>query len=344
MNNCYIIAEAGVNHNGSEAAGIELIEVAKRSGADAIKFQTFKAKNLASFYSDTAYYQKINTKESNQYSMLKKLEISKKMHIKFFNKCKDLNIDFLSTPFDLDSANFLISLGMKKLKISSGEITNLPFIQDLAKLNIPIILSTGMSSMEEVKIAVSVIKNTRDENKLKRPLSEVLTILHCTSNYPAEFKDINLNAMKSMSDSLSIPVGYSDHSKGILVSSLAVAMGARVIEKHFTLDKKMDGPDHKASLTPDELSNMITQIRETEKCLGDGIKIAKKSEISTRDLVRRSVALLNDKNKGEVLNLKDLTVLRPGNGIPPVELKNIVGKKIIKSLKKGQILTKKDID
>ena len=343
MTKCYIIAEAGVNHNGSEKLALEMIDVASESGADAIKFQTFKAINLASKYSQTADYQKNNTNEVSQLSMLKKLEISERLHLKLFEKCKALNIEFLSTPFDSDSAKFLIDLGMNKIKIASGEITNLPFIEELSKFNVPMILSTGMSSLEEVKDAVFTIKNMRIKNKFSEPLSHILTLLHCTSNYPTKLQDLNLRAIQTLSSELQIPVGYSDHSEGIKVASLAVAMGARVIEKHFTLDKNMDGPDHRASLSPEELFQMIKEIRETEVIMGDGAKLPKLSEIPIRELVRRSVVLVSHKIIGETLDFEDLKILRPGNGIPPSEIQKVVGKKVIKDVKKGSILRWSDL-
>jgi len=343
MSKCYVIAEAGVNHNGSERLAIQMIDWASASVADAVRFQTFKAKELASIYTNITDYQKNNTNEKNQFSMLEKLEISKGLHIKLFDKCNDLNIEFLSTPFDIDSAKFLIDLGMKKIKIPSGEITNLPFIEKLSEFNIPMILSTGMSSLEEVKDVVKTIQKIRKINKFTDSLSQVLTILHCTSNYPAKYQDVNLKAMHTLSSEFKVPVGYSDHTKGIKVASLAVAMGAKVIEKHFTLDKNMDGPDHQASLDPKELFKMIEEIRETEECLGSGVKLPRSSEIPIRDLVRRSVALAKDKNIGETLELGDLKILRPGDGIPPVDLQKVAGKIIIKDLKKGCILRWSDL-
>ena len=340
----FIIAEAGVNHNGSEKLALELINAASQSGADAIKFQTFNTKKLVSIYAETADYQKKNTNESNQFSMLNKLELSKETHIKIFEKCQELNIEFLSTPFDIESAVFLVNLGMKKIKIPSGEITNLSFIKELASFNLPIILSTGMSSIDEVKDAVSTIKKMREIKNFSHPLDEMLTILHCTSNYPTKYEDVNLKAIQTLEEKFSMPVGYSDHTLGIDVASLAVVMGAKIIEKHFTLDKSMLGPDHKASLNPEELCLMIKKIKETEVCLGDGIKEAQKNEIPIKELVRRSVALKLDKKKGETLNSEDLILLRPGNGISPIELKKVFGKKIKKDTLKGTILCWSDIN
>lgn len=334
----YIIAEAGVNHNGSEELSLEMISVASKSGANAIKFQTFDTNKLVSKDAKSAAYQIKSTNEPNQFSLLKKLELSRESLLKIFEKCQDLNIEFLSTPFDLDSAGFLVELGMKKIKIPSGEITNLTFIRELASFNLPMILSTGMSSIAEVHDAVSEIKKLRKLKKFRQPLHDVLTILHCTSNYPTKHEDVNLKAIRTLESEFSIPVGYSDHTPGIDVSPLAVAIGAKVIEKHFTLDKNMIGPDHKASLNPEELSLMIKKIKETEICLGNGIKEPRNSEIAIKEIVRRSVALKLDKKKGETLKAEDLILLRPGIGISPAELKKVFGKKINKDTSKGTIL------
>jgi N,N'-diacetyllegionaminate synthase len=333
MNKCYVIAEAGVNHNGSEELALQLVEAAAKSGVDAVKFQTFKTEKLVSQYARTAEYQKLSTGEESQFDMLKKLEISFELHTKLIDKCEQLGIDFLSTPFDIELARYLLNLGMKRIKIASGELTNIPFIEKLAGFDVPMILSSGMSSLEEVKEAVNSIRRVRQDQKFERSLSEVLTILHCTSNYPAKYQDINLNAMQTMADELSIPVGYSDHTKGIFVSVSAVAMGANLIEKHFTLDKDLPGPDHQASLDPKELSEMVRQIRSIEQCLGDGVKIPTKSELPIRELVRRSVALAIDKKAGDVLKLSDLSLLRPGNGIAPVDIEKVVGRKLLSDCK-----------
>ena len=335
MNSCYVIAEAGVNHNGSEKIAIELIRVAAEAGADAVKFQTFKAKNLVSKTAQTAKYQRLQTGENNQFSMLEKLEISKDFHIKLVNQCRQLGIEFLSTPFDIDSAKFLLDLGMKKIKISSGEITNIPFIKQLASLNKPLILSTGMSSLMEVSVAIDAIKVTRENNGFNEPLERCLTVLHCTSNYPANYEDVNLKAMETMRKEFSVPVGYSDHTEGIFVAVSAVAMGSVLIEKHFTLDKALKGPDHKASLDIAELSEMIRQIREINKCLGDGAKVPKDNELHVRDVVRRSIMLNIDRPAGYVLKEEDFLILRPGTGISPSEIKQLVGRSLRKNFSNG---------
>ena len=343
MNECYIVAEAGVNHNGSDELAIKLVKVAAEAGADAVKFQTFKAESLVSQVARTAEYQKLQTGEGSQFSMLKKLEISEELHIKLIDQCKQSGIEFLSTPFDVESAKFLLDLGMKKIKVPSGELTNIPFIKELANYDMPMIVSTGMSTLAEVKDAVEAIQNIREIKQFKRPLSEMLTILHCTSNYPAKYKDINLRAMQTIENEFNTPVGYSDHTEGVFVSVSAVAMGATLIEKHFTLDKDMLGPDHKASLNPEEFKEMVRQIRGVEQCLGSGIKAPMENELPIRALVRRSVVLKSDKKANEVLELEDLILLRPGHGVAPVDMKMVVGKKLLVDYKSGSTLQWSDL-
>lgn len=344
MRNCFIIAEAGVNHNGSDKIALELVEAAAKSGADAVKFQSFKAKNLASKEASTAEYQKLQTSENSQLDMLRKLEISEELHIKLIAKCAQLGIEFLSTPFDIDIAKYLLDLGMKRIKIPSGELTNIPFIKKLAGFDVPIILSTGMSSLKEVNDAVNAIKLVRQDKNYYRPLNQMLTVLHCTSNYPAKYEDINLSAMKTMERELEVPIGYSDHSKGFFVSVSAVALGAILIEKHFTLDKEMLGPDHLASINPNELKEMVKQIRSIEKCLGNGIKVPTESELPVRDLVRRSIVMAKDKKAGDVIELSDLTLLRPGNGIPPADMEKVIGKKLLVDCKPNKIIQWSDLE
>ena len=343
MSKCYIIAEAGVNHNGSDELALQLVEAAAKSGADAVKFQTFKTENLVSQEAKTAEYQKLQTGEDSQFNMLKKLEISEELHIKLIDQCKQSGIEFLSTPFDVESAKFLLDLGMKKIKVSSGELTNIPFIKELANYDMPMIVSTGMSTLAEIKDAVEAIQNAREIKQFKRPLSEMLTILHCTSNYPAKYKDINLRAIQTIENEFNIPVGYSDHTEGVFVSVSAVVMGATIVEKHFTLDKDMPGPDHQASLDPEELKEMVDQIRSIEWCLGDGIKAPTKSELPVRELVRRSVVLVLDKKAGEVLKLSDLSLLRPGNGIAPIDIEKIVGMKLLSDCKSNTTIQWSDL-
>lgn len=343
MRRTYIIAEAGVNHNGSEDMALKLVEVAAQAGADAIKFQTFKADNLVIKGTATADYQKNNSGDDDQYLMLKKLELSEDLHLKLIKHCKQFNIEFLSTPFDISSAKMLLDFGMKRIKIPSGELTNLPLIKNLAELNCPVILSTGMASLGEVNEAVDVIRQTRNKLNLQEPLEHILTLLHCTSNYPAKTESVNLKAMQTMADYFSLPVGYSDHTDGIVIAIAAVAMGAKVIEKHFTLDRGLPGPDHKASLEPDELEQMVSDIRKVENCFGNGQKEPQPDELPVRKLVRRSICLARNMASGEVIKEGDLQMLRPGTGIPPGQLQLVIGKQLKSSLQSGSMISWQDL-
>ena len=275
--------------------------------------------------------------------MLKKLELTDALHRKLIDHCQKNDIEFMSTPFDIESAGFLLELGMKRLKVPSGELTNLPFIRELAAFNKPMILSTGMANLAEVKEVVAVIREVRDEYGFSEPLEAVLTILHCTSNYPARIEDVNLKAMQTMALELGLPVGYSDHTDGILVPVAAVAMGANVIEKHFTPDRSLPGPDHLASLEFDDLVAMIQQIRQIEACLGNGEKDPRANELPIRDLVRRSVTIMTDKAAGEVIQSEDLALLRPGTGILPKHLLKVKGRQLKFSKKAGTVLTWQDL-
>lgn len=341
---CYVIAEAGVNHNGSDKMALQLVDIAADAGADAVKFQTFRADALVTKEARAAEYQRANAGAENQYQMLKQLEMSEELHHKLLQRCRERGIDFLSTPFDFESAQLLDRLGMARIKVPSGELTNLPFIRQLAKFGKPMILSTGMGTLAEVEEAIQAIAAEREINQLSEPLGEMLTILHCTSNYPAQPENVNLKAMQAMTDAFQIPVGYSDHTDGILVSQAAVAMGAQVIEKHFTLDRGLPGPDHKASLEPAELAQMIAQIRIVEKCLGNGVKAPTESELPIRDLVRRSVALANDLVDGEVIQASDLVLLRPGTGIAPKEMTQVIGRKLKHARTAGNVLSWEDFE
>lgn len=340
---CFIIAEAGVNHNGSDDLALQLVEAAAKAGADAVKFQTFKAETLVAKGTATAEYQKEQTGSSDQFSMLKKLEMSESLHVKLIEHCKLNDIEFMSTPFDIDAAKFLIGLGMERLKVPSGELTNLPFIRELAAFNKPMIISTGMASLDEVEEAVSVIREERESRGFSEPLNKMLVVLHCTSNYPAKLEDVNLRAMQTMADELNLPVGYSDHTQGIVISVAATAMGASLIEKHFTLDRNLPGPDHKASLEPGELELMVQQIRQVATSLGDGIKKPRESELPVRELVRRSVTLVTDKAAGDIVQANDLVLLRPGSGIPPKQLQQVVGKRMKTDKKSGAVLNWQDL-
>ena len=288
---CFIIAEAGVNHNGSDELALRLVEAAADAGADAVKFQTFRAELLAKPGSEKAVYQKSQTGAGDQLSMLRELELSESQHRLLQPRCEQLGIEFMSTPFDQPSVDFLLDLGVRRLKIPSGELTNHPFLKYISTKGVPLILSTGMASLEEVQDAVQVVRSVREQHAFTEPLAEVLTLLHCTSNYPAARENVNLRAMQTLHQATGLPVGYSDHTEGILVAPVAAALGATVIEKHFTLDHSLPGPDHAASLEPDELSEMIRNIRNVETLLGSSEKTPTQSELLVRDVVRRSVTL-----------------------------------------------------
>ncbi|MGB5078418.1 MAG: N-acetylneuraminate synthase, partial [Sphingorhabdus sp.] len=322
----FIIAEAGVNHNGDESLALKLVETAANCGADAVKFQTFSADKLVRPGTEKAEYQRRETGDGDQYGMLKSLEMSVDLHHRLYERCHELGIEFMSTPFDEQAAIFLKGLGMRYLKVPSGEINNLPFLEFLTRLNLPMILSTGMADLQEVVTATEFVTKIRAQVDPVHYQGEMLTVLHCTSNYPAKNSDVNLRAMQTIAETTGLPVGYSDHTLGLAVSTAAVALGATVIEKHFTLDRNMIGPDHKASLTPEELAALVLQIRAVEDALGSAIKAPTASELPVRSLVRRSVTAARDIKSGAVLDLKDLTLLRPGTGIAPGSLGSVEGR------------------
>ncbi|RYY02235.1 MAG: N-acetylneuraminate synthase [Gammaproteobacteria bacterium] len=339
----FFIAEAGVNHNGDDELALRLVETAALCGADAVKFQTFSADKLVQKGAEKAEYQKQSTGEGDQYSMLKKLEMSEALHYKLLNKCADLNIEFMSTPFDEEAADFLVNIGMRHIKVPSGELTNHPFLSFLAKKNLPLILSTGMATLSEISDAIDIIRGVRQECGFVEPLSKMLTILHCTSNYPAAIDDVNLLAMNTIANTFQLPVGYSDHTAGIIVSIAAVAMGATVIEKHFTLDRNLPGPDQKASLEPNELAELISRIRDVEKAFGSPVKQPNESELPIRALVRRSVTLVRNIEAGQSITSDDVKLLRPGIGIPPMDLSKVIGRSAVKSMEAGIALQWSDL-
>ena len=328
----FIIAEAGVNHNGSIDLAKKLIDVASAAGVDAIKFQTFKAENLVTKNAEKANYQKNTTdQKEKQFSMLKKLELSKEMHLELINYSKNKNIKFLSSPFDHDSIELLKDLGLEVFKIPSGEITNLLYLRHIGKLNKKIIISTGMSNMDEVKNALDILVNsgTKKNN---------ITILHANTEYPTPMEDVNLKAMVTIGKKLNVGFGYSDHTLGIEVDIAAVAMGASCIEKHFTLDRNMEGPDHKASLEPDQLRGMVKAIRNIELALGNGIKKPSKSELRNIQIVRKSIVAKTKIKKGDVLKENNLAVKRPGGGISPMKWDDVVGTKATKDYKEDELI------
>lgn len=340
----FIIAEAGVNHNGSDDLALKLVDIAARCGADAVKFQTFTAEKLVRPGAEKAEYQKRETGAGDQFDMLKKLEMSEALHRKLIQRCTELNIEFMSTPFDEAAADFLIALGMKRIKVPSGEITNHPFLAYLTAKNVPMIISTGMATLLEVQEAVEVVRSERARLGLRGDMRDFVTILHCTSNYPASVDDVNLRAMQTILSATEVPVGYSDHTSGVAVSVAAVALGATVIEKHFTLDRGLPGPDHKASLEADELAVMIQHIRNVERALGSEKKEPTPNELPVRMLVRRSVTTVRAVRKGQPLTRDNLSLLRPGTGIAPKDLSTVIGKAVVRDIDAGTTLAWSDLE
>lgn len=314
MNKVFIIAEAGVNHNGSLDLAKRLVNCAVEAGVDCIKFQTFKAESLVNKTAQKAEYQIENTKNNDsQYSMLKKLELSFEDFKELKTYCDEKGIMFLSTPFDLESCDFLAGLGMPIFKIPSGEITNLPYLRKINSYKKDVILSTGMATLDEIQDALNILKDCR------------VSLLHCTTEYPCPYEGVNMQAMNTMREKFNLPVGYSDHTKGIEIPVMAVSMGATIIEKHFTLDKTMEGPDHKASLEPDELKSMVSAIRNVEKAFGNGAKEPQESEKKNIVIARKSIVAKCDIKKGETFTEQNLTCKRPGDGISPMRWDEILG-------------------
>ncbi|MBC8766923.1 N-acetylneuraminate synthase [Arenibacter sp. BSSL-BM3] len=332
-NKVLIIAEAGVNHNGDMALAKKLIDAAADAGVDYVKFQTFNSKKLVSKSVQKADYQKLNTNDEveSQLKMLQKLELSKEDHLVLIQHCKTKNIKFLSTAFDLDSIDFLNTLRIDLWKVPSGEITNLPYLRKLGSLGKPVIISTGMAEMSEIEDAVHVIISSGTKK-------EDITVLHCNTEYPTPMHDVNLTAMNTIKNVFNVPIGYSDHTLGIEIPIAAVALGATVIEKHFTLDKTMDGPDHKASLEPNELKAMVTGIRNIEQAMGNGVKAPSPSEAKNKPIARKSIVANMDISKGEIFNENNITVKRPGTGISPMKWDEIIGKVATKNYKADELI------
>ena len=325
----YIIAEAGVNHNGSFELACRLVDAAKEAGADCIKFQTFKAEKLVSKDAGKAAYQQEMTGGGSQQDMLRKLELSFDEFLRLKEYCEKKEIRFLSTPFDFESIRFLESLDMPFWKIPSGEVTNLPYLVALAKTGKPVILSTGMCTMKEIEAAIQVLKENGTED---------IRLLHCNTEYPTPFEDVNLNAMKTMREAFGCEVGYSDHTRGIEVPIAAAALGATVIEKHFTLDRPMEGPDHKASLEPDELAAMVQGIRHIEKALGSGIKEPSPSEKKNIAVARKSIVAGRPIRQGEVFSEENLAVKRPGTGISPMKWNDVLGNRAKRDFEEDELI------
>ena len=333
MNRTFVIAEAGVNHNGSLEMAFQLIDVAVVAGADAVKFQTFTAEKLIARNAVKAEYQKETTgSDESQLEMVKRLELDELAYIQLYQYCRNKGIQFLSTPFDIDSIELLNRLGLEIFKIPSGEIVNLPYLKKMAALKKRLILSTGMANLGEIEDALELL------TKYGTPLGNI-TVLHCNTEYPTPFEDVNLRAMQTIQNAFpGINIGYSDHTTGIEVSIAAVAMGASVIEKHFTMDRKLPGPDHRASLEPPELSAMISGIRNIEKALGTGIKKPSPSELKNKPVARKSIVAAFPIKKGEIFTDMNITVKRPGTGISPMRWDEMIGRKAGRDYKKDEII------
>ncbi|GLS89036.1 N-acetylneuraminate synthase [Psychromonas marina] len=352
-----IIAEAGVNHNGSEKLAFELVDAAYKAGVDIVKFQTFKAKKLVTADAKQAEYQIENTqKVESQLAMLSRLELSYEFHHELVKYCNNLGIEFLSTAFDSESLDFLVNdLGLKRLKIPSGELTNAPLVLQHAQTGADLIVSTGMATLAEIESALGVIAFgylAQDDvapsldafqaayfsEEGQALLKNKVTILHCTTEYPAPMKDINLKAMDTLANAFKLEIGYSDHSAGISVPIAAVARGAKIIEKHFTLDKEMEGPDHKASLEPTELANMVIAIRDIELAIGDGVKGPRPSEVKNKAIARKSLVAAKDIAVDELFNAENIEIKRPGNGVSPYQYWELINTPSTKSYREGEVI------
>ncbi|HCH2684419.1 N-acetylneuraminate synthase [Vibrio parahaemolyticus] len=352
-----IIAEAGVNHNGQEELAFALVDAAHEAGADIVKFQTFKAKNLVTEEAKQAEYQVTNTKkQESQLAMLSRLELSYEIHHDLVKYCNSLGIEFLSTAFDLESLDFLVNdLGLTRLKLPSGELTNAPLVLAHARTGCDLIVSTGMATLSEIEAALGVIAfgytAAQDEKPSmlgfqeayaseagQKALKEKVTILHCTTEYPAPIAEINLRSMDTLGRAFDLAAGYSDHSEGITIPIAAVARGAVLIEKHFTLDKNMEGPDHKASLEPQELGAMVKAIRQIEVALGSSVKTPTESEVKNKAVARKSLVAATDIKEGEELTELNLTIKRPGSGLSPYRYWELIGSKATKGYKAGELI------
>ncbi|MDR2646013.1 MAG: N-acetylneuraminate synthase [Holosporaceae bacterium] len=327
MTKAFIIAEAGVNHNGSIELAKKLVDKAIHAGCDAVKFQTFKAENVVSKVAEKAEYQKKNTdSKESQLEMIKKLELSFDDFAELKRYCDNCGIIFLSSPFDIESVDFLANLGVKYFKIPSGEIVNLPLLRRINFCRKRVILSTGMATIEEIDAAMKALSSCE------------ISLLHCTTEYPCPYDEVNLKAIQTLKNRFNLTVGYSDHTEGIEIPVAAVTMGATIVEKHFTLDKNMDGPDHKASLEPHELRQMVSAIRNVEKAMGNGEKIPSKSELKNISIVRKSIVAKRDIKKGEIFSEENLTTKRSGNGISPMQWDEIIGTFALKDYLEDELI------
>lgn len=330
-NKIKIIAEAGVNHNGSLMIAKQLVKKAKIAGADIVKFQTFDPEKIVTQNAKLANYQKINSNNKKQINLLNDLHLSNSKHLQIKSYCDKIGIEFLSTPFDVDSLKFLISIGIKRIKIPSGEITNYLLLDYISKLNLPIILSTGMSNNREITEALKILTKRKINKKN-------ITILHCNSSYPTPMKDVNLRAIQTIQLQHKTQVGLSDHTNGTEIPIAAAAIGAKILEKHFTLDRKLKGPDHKSSLEPIELSYMIRCVRNIEIAIGNGIKKPSNSEKPNKKIVRKSLVALKKIKKGEIFTYENITAKRPGTGISPMLIGKIIGRKAKKIYNKDDFI------
>lgn len=330
MRHVIVIAEAGVNHNGSFELAKKMVDEAKEAGADYVKFQTFNPKKLVSKYTEKAEYQKKTTgSDETQLQMLQRLILTEDNFLSLRDYCKEVGVGFISTPFDLDSIAFLETFDMDFWKVPSGEVTNLPYLEAIARTKRKVVMSTGMCDMNEIQDAMEVLE--------KNGTTEI-TLLHCNTQYPTPYEHVNLNAMCTIKDTLHKEVGYSDHTQGIEVPIAAVAMGATVIEKHFTLDKNMEGPDHKASLDPTELKQMVSAIRNIEKAIGNGLKEPSSSELTNKEVARKSIVASREIKQGEVFSEENLTTKRPGTGISPMKWYEVIGKVAPRDFSEDEII------
>lgn len=330
MRHVIVIAEAGVNHNGSFELAKKMVDAAKEAGVDYVKFQTFNPKKLVSKYAEKAEYQKETTgSDETQLQMLQKLTLTEDNFLSLRDYCKEVGIGFISTPFDLDSIAFLETFDMDFWKVPSGEVTNLPYLEAIARTKRKVVMSTGMCDMNEIQDAMEVLK--------KNGTTEI-TLLHCNTQYPTPYEHVNLSAMSTIKDTLHKEVGYSDHTQGIEVPIAAVAMGATVIEKHFTLDKNMEGPDHKASLDPTELKQMVSAIRNIEKAIGNGLKEPSSSELTNKAVARKSIVASREIKQGEIFSEYNLTTKRPGTGISPMKWYEVIGKVAARDFSEDEII------
>lgn len=330
MKHVIIIAEAGVNHNGNFELAKKMVDAAKEAGVDYVKFQTFNPNKLVSKYAEKAEYQKETTgSDETQFQMLQKLTLTEDNFLSLSDYCREVGIGFISTPFDLDSIAFLETFGMDFWKVPSGEVTNLPYLEAIARTKRKVVMSTGMCDMNEIQDAIEVLEKNGTTD---------ITLLHCNTQYPTPYEHVNLSAMNSIKDALHKEVGYSDHTQGIEVPIAAVAMGATVIEKHFTLDKNMEGPDHKASLNPTELKQMVVAIRNIEQAIGDGLKEPSSSEMANKGVARKSIVASRSIKQGEVFSEENLTTKRPGTGISPMKWYEVIGKAAPRDFSEDEII------